>query len=158
MVGYRWPFARSIFNRMPTPSPAQFFFSLSAAVVLKTAVSRAFYPTVAQTNEDDPAYRATPDHRQKMLVEIMEEGTIRWNREVVDDAKRWLEVGTIVGEVRDDDDHDDDGGGGREEDGASGDDGGGEGEEGGEVDPQQPRRRRTTNCRRPEVRRPGGGG
>ena len=64
-----------------------------------------------------------------MLVEIMEEGKIRWNREVVDNAKRWLEVGTIVGEVRDDDDDDDDGGGGGEEDGAAGDDGGGEGEE-----------------------------
>ena len=97
--------------------------------MLKTAVSRAFHPTAAQTNEDDPAYRANPDHRQKMLVEIMEEGTIRWNREVVDNAKRWLEVGTIVGEVRDDDDDDDDGGGGGEEDGAAGDDGGGEGGE-----------------------------
>ena len=80
------------------------------------------------TDEADPAYRAAPDHMQKMLVEIMEEGTIKWNRELVDSASsglergagRWLGVGTVVGEVRDDDDGAEDG---------AGDDGGEEEEE-----------------------------
>jgi hypothetical protein len=62
-----------------------------------------------------------------MILEIMEEGRIIWNDDVLigsavenddqsdggaegggDGKRRWLEVGTIIGEVYDDDDDDED--------------------------------------------------
>mmetsp|Transcript_13526 Transcript_13526/g.24466 ORF Transcript_13526/g.24466 Transcript_13526/m.24466 type:complete len:141 (+) Transcript_13526:89-511(+) len=52
----------------------------------------------------DPADRVTQDHQQIMLLEIMEEGSIKWNREIIeamDKRNEWVKVGTIIGEVSD---------------------------------------------------------
>lgn len=70
---------------------------------------------------EDPAFRVSPDHRQLMLLEIIEDGRIKWlnpNNDVrVDDDDDGdndvnsmvdLPVGTVIGEVCDDDDDDDD--------------------------------------------------
>ena len=73
---------------------------------------------------EDPAFRVSPDHRQLMLLEIIEDGRIKWlntnnnDRGVrVDDDDDYgdnvnsmvdLPVGTVIGEVCDDDDNDDD--------------------------------------------------
>mmetsp|Transcript_26198 Transcript_26198/g.56478 ORF Transcript_26198/g.56478 Transcript_26198/m.56478 type:complete len:141 (+) Transcript_26198:43-465(+) len=52
----------------------------------------------------DPADRVTQDHQQIMLLEIMEEGSIKWNSESVEameERNEWVKVGTIIGEVSD---------------------------------------------------------
>lgn len=57
----------------------------------------------------DPADRLSPEHQQIMLLEVMEEGTIKWNRGIETiDEKEWLSVGTVLGEV-DDGDKDEEG-------------------------------------------------
>ena len=59
----------------------------------------------------DPADRITPNHQHIMLLECMEEGTVRWNNNA--ENLDWIDVGTILGEVTTEDDCD---GGGVEED------------------------------------------
>ena len=58
----------------------------------------------------DPADRITPNHQHIMLLECMEEGTVRWNNNA--ENLDWIDVGTILGEVTTEDDCD----GGVEED------------------------------------------
>jgi hypothetical protein len=42
-----------------------------------------------------------------MLLECMEEGVLRWNKEIETwDDGRWIKVGTILGEIIDEDDED----------------------------------------------------
>ena len=73
---------------------------------------------------EDVAFRVSPYHRQLMLLEIIEDGRIKWLKNpknddhhvrVVDDdgdddvnSMVDLPVGTVIGEVCDDDDDDDD--------------------------------------------------
>ena len=63
---------------------------------------------------EDPAFRVSPNHRQLMLLEIIEDGRIKWltndNDDVGDDVNSMIElpVGTVIGEVCDDDDDDND--------------------------------------------------
>ena len=74
---------------------------------------------------EDVAFRVSRDHRQLMLLEIIEDGRIKWSKNpnnndhdvrVVDDddgdnkvnSMVDLPVGTVIGEVCDDDDDDDD--------------------------------------------------
>jgi hypothetical protein len=44
----------------------------------------------------------SPNHQPMMLLESMEEGILHW-KEGLEDTK-WLEVGTILGEIIDEDD------------------------------------------------------
>lgn len=69
---------------------------------------------------EDAAFRVSPDHRQLMLLEIIEDGRIQWlttNNHVVHDDNNDgdnvnlmvdFPVGTVIGEVCDDDDDDND--------------------------------------------------
>jgi hypothetical protein len=61
---------------------------------------------------EDPAFRVSPEHRQLMLLEIIEDGRIKWLTNDNDDddgdvnSMIDLPVGTVIGEVCDDDDDD----------------------------------------------------
>jgi hypothetical protein len=62
---------------------------------------------------EDPAFRVSPNHRQLMLLEIIEDGRIKWltndNDDVGDVVNSMIDlpVGTVIGEVCDNDDDDD---------------------------------------------------
>lgn len=56
----------------------------------------------------DPADRVSENHRPIMLLESLEEGTLFWKPEVLQDVGRdkWYDVGTVLGEIVEDDDND----------------------------------------------------
>mmetsp|Transcript_28408 Transcript_28408/g.68391 ORF Transcript_28408/g.68391 Transcript_28408/m.68391 type:complete len:134 (+) Transcript_28408:169-570(+) len=54
----------------------------------------------------DPADRVTPEHQPMMLLECMEEGSIRWARDATTNRSEWIKVGTILGEIVDEDEDD----------------------------------------------------
>ncbi|KAL7472280.1 hypothetical protein ACHAXS_012613 [Conticribra weissflogii] len=53
----------------------------------------------------DPADRVSENHRPIMLLESLEEGTLHWKPEVLEDfgEEKWYDVGTVLGEIVEDD-------------------------------------------------------
>ena len=59
----------------------------------------------------DPADRKSACHEPRMLLESLEEGTVRWKKmsEEDDEESQWYPVGTVIGEIIEDENDDGDG-------------------------------------------------
>ena len=78
---------------------------LPLKIVKYSTLNNAFLSTIFP-HAADPADRVTPTHQPVMLLECMEEGTIRWDESI--DEHQWLEIGAALGEIIDEDDDDTD--------------------------------------------------
>ena len=71
---------------------------------LSLTLSLSSFSSSFVSNVADPADRVSPEHQQIMLLEIMEEGIIKWNGEIeAMDKNEWLNVGMVLGKVADGD-------------------------------------------------------
>lgn len=83
---------------------------LSLLVPSKTHVIEYQPVLVLQCSADliaDPAMRKFNSHKPRMLLESLEEGTVRWKDDLIvssyDGEEKWYDVGTVIGEIIEDD-------------------------------------------------------